>query len=186
MQLRKNRQVVIFCLIGVMMAGFICFRYLPLRKKMKAIEGSRQKNQILISRASIESQQFLELQEELGKLKEKVEHYDIMIPVNRDLGGFLQKITSLMDEHRLTEQNVQPGKEINLDDLTCIPVSMKCKGRVDQIFEFYRSLQKMDRAIRIERVELINDQDLNGDVTMNTHASVYYVSQVFMGAEHGS
>ncbi|MHC4132602.1 MAG: type 4a pilus biogenesis protein PilO [Planctomycetota bacterium] len=157
-----------------------------MRKKMRTIEDSRQKNQILISKASIESQRFLELQEELRKLKKKIEHYDVMIPVNRDLGGFLQKITSLMDEHRLTEQNVQPGKEINLDALTCIPVNMKCKGRINRIFEFYRSLQKMDRSIRIEHVELINDEDLNGDVTMNTYASVYYVSQLSLGAEHGS
>ncbi|MHC4264429.1 MAG: type 4a pilus biogenesis protein PilO [Planctomycetota bacterium] len=178
MQLRESRQVVIFCLIGVMIAGFVCFRYLPLRKKVKALEHSRQENQVLVSRASIESQRFLEFQKELRQLKKKVENYDTKIPANRDLGGFLQKITSLMDEYHLKEQNVQPGKEIDLDYLTCIPVSMKCKGRVDQIFKFYRSLQKLDRAIRVERVELINDEDFNGEVIMNTHASVYYVAQV--------
>ncbi|MHC4187492.1 MAG: type 4a pilus biogenesis protein PilO [Planctomycetota bacterium] len=178
MQLQKNRQVVIFSMIVVMTSAFVCFRYLPLNKKMKAVENLRQENQVLISRASIESQRFLELQEELQKLKKKVENYDTQIPAERDLGGFLQKITSLMDEHRLTEQNVQPGKEINIEDLTCIPVSMKCKGRTGQIFEFYKSLQKLDRAIRIECVELINDEDLNGEVTMNTHASVYYAAQV--------
>ncbi|MHC4293604.1 MAG: type 4a pilus biogenesis protein PilO [Planctomycetota bacterium] len=178
MQSQKNRQVVIFCLVVVMISAFICFRYLPLSKKMKAVESLRQENQVLISKISIESQRFLELQEELKELKKKVENYDTKIPANRDLGGFLQKITTLMDEHRLTEQNVQPNKEIILDDLTCIPVTVKCKGRVGQIFEFYKSLHKLDRAIRVEHVELINDDNLNGEVTMNTHASVYYMAQV--------
>jgi hypothetical protein len=54
---------------------------------------------------------------------------------------------------------------------------MQCKGRLEQIFNFFRSLQKMDRAIRVEKVELINDQEFNGDVTMNTDASVYYEAQ---------
>ncbi|MHC4843062.1 MAG: type 4a pilus biogenesis protein PilO [Planctomycetota bacterium] len=177
MQLREKRQVVIFCLTGLMIAGFMCFRYIPLRKKMKMIEKSREENQMLISRASIESHQFLELQAEMQRLTEKIESYRKMIPSSRELGGFLQEITALMDEHQLTEQNVQPGKEVQLEGLMCIPVKMQCKGRLEQIFNFFRSLQKMDRAIRVEKVELINDQEFNGDVTMNTDASVYYEAQ---------
>jgi Tfp pilus assembly protein PilO len=178
MQIREGRQIVILCLVGAMITGFVFFRYLPLRVKMRAIEHSRQEHQALISRASIESQKFLEYEQELEQLKWKMEDYDIRIPANRDIGGFLQKITSLMDEHHLVEQYVQPGKEIQVDGLKCIPVSMKCKGRLEQIFGFFRSLQKLDRAIRIERVELLNDVEFNGDVKMQTDASIYYEAQL--------
>jgi Tfp pilus assembly protein PilO len=144
---------------------------------MKVVEESRQRNQMLISTASIESNRFLELQEEQQLLKEKIENYDKMVPSDRDLGGFLQKITALMDEHELKEQNVQPSEEIHLENLTCIPVRMKCKGSLEQLFEFFKSLENLERAIRIEQVELANDQDLSGEITMNAFASVYYEGQ---------
>jgi len=58
--------------------------------------------------------------------------------------------------------------------MTCIPVQMRCKGRLAQMFQFYRGLQALRRSIRVERVRMVNDGDFDGDVTMETEVVVYY------------
>ena len=109
------------------------------------------------------------------KLQQKLENYETNIPEQRDLGVFLHRIADLMNEHKLSGQVIEPRKEIKTDKLNCIPVNMKCKGKLAQIFEFYRRLQMLDRLVRIEQVELRNDSDFSGRaVSMDAKAVIYY------------
>jgi len=109
----------------------------------------------------------LKLQRDLGK-------YEANIPEQRALGTFLSRVANLMDEHNLREQVIAPGEEIKADGLGCIPVDMRCKGKLAQIFEFFRGLQRSDRLVRIEQVKLLNDSDFSGEVSMETRAVIYY------------
>jgi len=81
----------------------------------------------------------------------------------------------------LGKELVQPGKELRSPQLTCIPVSMRCKGNLKQIFEFFTALQASERLIRIEQVKLVNDNDFTGDVTMQTEAVIYYRTKTDQG-----
>jgi len=114
------------------------------------------------------------LKEQLLKLQEAVGNYEANIPTRRSLGEFLHRIAALMNEHHLTEQLIQPGEEIEAKGLNCIPLNMQCKGRLKQIYEFFSSLQVLDRSIRIEDVKLVNDKDFSGEVRMQTKAFIYY------------
>ena len=51
---------------------------------------------------------------------------------------------------------------------------MRWKGRLVQVFEFCRRLQAMDRLVRIEQVNLVNDDDLTGQVTMQMQTVIFY------------
>jgi Tfp pilus assembly protein PilO len=86
-----------------------------------------------------------------------------------------------MNEHNLQGQMIQPGKEIKAGELNCIPVNMQCRGRLSQIFEFYRRVQGLDRLVRIEHVKLVNDGGFGGEVTMQTDAVIYYRAEVGQG-----
>jgi len=58
---------------------------------------------------------------------------------------------------------------------------MQCKGGVEQIFEFFKSLQNLDRLVRIEQIKLVNDQDFTGQASMQTKAVVYYRAEAEQG-----
>ncbi len=171
---RERQQTVICIVAGAMVGGFVLFRYLPLQKRIKAVEQRRAEQAIVIAKASAESEQLPALEERLLKLRSTVGNYGRQVPESRNLGGFLHGIADLMNKHNLREQLVQPGKEIEADELNCIPVSMQCRGRLKRIFEFYKSLQGLDRLIRIEHVKLDNDGDFGGEVSIQTQAVIYY------------
>jgi Tfp pilus assembly protein PilO len=117
----------------------------------------------------------------LSKLRWKLENYEVNIPENSDIGGFLHTIADLMNEHSLEEQVIEPQKKIEAENLRCIPVKMQCRGRLAQVFEFYRQLQELQRLVRIEQVRLSNDKDFTGLVSMEAVAVIYYKSNVGQG-----
>jgi Tfp pilus assembly protein PilO len=164
-----------------MVCGFVLFRYLPLQRKTKFLRQAYAAQMLAISKASAESQQIPTIREQLLQLQTAVGNYERQIPAQRELGEFLQRIANLMNERNLQGQLIQPGKEIKAGELNCIPVNMQCKGRLSQIFEFYRRVQGLDRLVRIEHVKLVNDGDFGGEVIMQINAVIYYRAEVGQG-----
>ena len=112
-------------------------------------------------------EQLLEMQAMLG-------NYEANIPEQNTFGGFLGGIADLMNENNLQEQEITPGREVKADQFNCIPVSIRCKGELAQIFKLFRQFQTLDRLIRIEQVKLSNDSGYKGQVSMETRAIIYY------------
>jgi len=181
MVFRERQQIAICAAAAVMIVGFVLFRYLPLQRRIKAIKGKRAAQMLAITKASSESRRLPALKEELIEMQQAVAIYERRVPGERALGVFLQEIAGLMNEHNLREQLVQPGKQIEADKLNCIPVNMQCKGKLGQIFGFYKSLQKLDRLARIEQVKLVNDKNFTGEVSMQTKAIIYYRAEAEQG-----
>ncbi len=181
MLFRERQQLTICVITGVIVGGFVLFRYLPLRSKMKAISQIKSAQALTIAKGAADNKQMLLLNEQLLELQRELENYDENIPEQSDIGVFMDKIADLMNEHNLGEQVIEPHKEIKAEKLNCIPVKMQCKGKLARIFEFYRLLQELDRLVRIEQVKLSNDSDFNGEISMEARAVIYYKAKVGQG-----
>jgi len=181
MLFREKRQIAICVAGAAIVSGFVLFRYLPLQKRIKVVEQAQTVQTLAIAKASAERGQLPTLREQLLKLQSDVGSYEVNVPAQRDLGAFLHKMANLMNEQNLREQLIEPGPEMDADGLNCIPVSMQCKGGLKQIFEFFRSLQGLDRSVRIEQVKLVNDSDFSGEVSMQTKAVIYYRTEAGRG-----
>ena len=178
----RIRQQIAICVIGAaIFCVFLAFWYLPLRRNARAIRQAKAERALVIAKGTADARQMPLLQEQLQELQARLGNYETNIPEQRALGVFLQRIADLIKDHDLNDQVITPGTEIKADKFNCIPVSMKCKGQLAQISEFYRRLQSLDRLVRIEQVTLTNDEKYSGRVTMETEAVVYYRAKVGQG-----
>jgi Tfp pilus assembly protein PilO len=173
MLFRERKQIAICVVAGAMIAAVVLFRYLSLRQGMKAVKKAKTAQTLAISKASMEREQLPVIKEQLLQLQQTVGNYEAIIPGQRDLGLFLQQIADLMNENNLREQVIAPGKEMAVKELNCIPVDMQCKGKLAQVFEFYKRMQRLDRLIRVEEIKLVNDCDFSGEVSMKTKVVIY-------------
>ncbi len=181
MLFRERQQLTICVVAGVIVGGFVLFRYLPLHRRMKALRQTKTAQTLTIVKGNTDNKQLSLLKEQLLRFQRELENYEANIPERSDIGVFLQRIAGLMSEYNLRGQVIEPRKEIKAEKLNCIPVNMKCKGKLDQIFEFYRQLQGLDRLVRIEQVKLSNDSDYDGQVSMEARAVIYYRAKVGQG-----
>lgn len=171
--LRERQQLVIFIIAALVVGGFIFLRYLPLNKKISQIHEMEQQQLSVIEKASGEKAKIEALEEQVNSILESLRDYDRNIPVDRNLGEFLQEIADMMNAAELAEQLVEPGQEIRGEKLISIPITMQCRGRFGQIFLFYQLLNNLDRQIRIEDVKLTNSGGYDGLVQMQTSAVIY-------------
>jgi type IV pilus assembly protein PilO len=171
---KTKQQMTIFIAAGVMVAGFVFFVYLPLDKKLKAVKAETAMARVVIEEANSRKEQLPVLEEQFQQMQSLAEKYELSMPEQRELGSFLHQIADLMHEHNLKNQFIEPDKEVETEKLNCIPVSMKCRGKLVEIFEFYKSLQNLNRLIRIEHVSLENKSDAGSDIDMETEAVIYY------------
>ncbi len=174
MLFQERKQITIFIAAGTIVAAFVLIRYLPLRKRIKAVERERAAQTLAINQASMERVQIQLLKEQLLSLQTKVGNYKANIPEQNDFGVFLQQIADLMGKNNLREQVIAPGKEITVKGLNCIPVDMQCKGALAQVFEFQKQMQRLDRLVCIENIQLANDSDFSGEVSMKAQVVIYY------------
>jgi Tfp pilus assembly protein PilO len=180
----QKKQQVLICVVAVMLvADFLLFGCLPLLRTMKAIRKTESALAQAIDKGTQGSKQLPALSDQLQKLQQATLSFEVHIPAQRDLGTFLQQLADLMTEHNLKGQVVAPQNEIKADELCCIPINMQGKGRLPQIFEFYKQLQTMDRLVRVEQVKLINDSSYSGEISMETRVVIYYRPEVEMGKE---
>ncbi len=156
------------------MVDFVWFGCLPLQKTMKAIKQTKTSLGLAIDKGTTGGRQLPVLTEQLQNLQQVASNFEVNVPWQRDLGVFLRQLANLMAQHNLKEQIVVPQKEIKTDDLSCISINMRCKGRLTQIFEFYKQLQTLGRLVRIEQVKLVNDSSFEGEVSMETKLVIYY------------
>jgi Tfp pilus assembly protein PilO len=171
---KERKQIMIFAATAMLLCGFVLLRYLPLQHRLKAAKERIVNAQLVISKASTEKEKLELVKQELLEAQAKVIDFDKNVPVQRDLGGFLQQITEMMTAHNLKEQIIEPDSEIKTEKLNCVPVTIQCKGKLKQIFEFYKSLQKMERLVRIEEIQLKNDNNLTGEASMLTKTVIFY------------
>jgi Tfp pilus assembly protein PilO len=115
-----------------------------------------------------------ELKQQRDRLSVQLAPFDQKIPTGRNFAQLWQQIADVMNACNLSDQLVQPGLELKSDRLCSIPLTIECKGTLEQIFAFFQSLEGIDRLIRIEEVKLENDAAFDAAVKLSAKASVYY------------
>jgi Tfp pilus assembly protein PilO len=175
---RERQQITICVVAGVIVCVFMLFGYLPLCKRIEAVNQAKAAQTLAIAQGAADSKRLPLLEEQLLKLQNKLGNYKANIPEQNTFGGFLGSVTDLMNENNLKEQEITPSEKVKADQFNCIPVGIRCKGELTQIFKLYRQLQTLDRLIRIEQVKLSNDGGYKGQVSMETKAIIYYRAKV--------
>ncbi len=178
---REKQQIMICLTAVVIIGGFVLFRFLPLHKRTKAAKQTKNTQSLIIAKGISDSEQLPLFMAQLHKLKTKLSNFEANIPMQRELGPFVHEIADLMNQYKLKEQEITPHQEIESNGLNCIPVSIQCKGSLNQIFNFNQRLQKLDRLIRIQQVKFVNDSDYKGEILMETNVVIYYRTEVAQG-----
>jgi Tfp pilus assembly protein PilO len=170
----RRQQAWVYAITLLFCADFVFYGYMPSHRRMETLRTSRSQQASMIQMAVTQSKELPALKLRLKNVQKVVERYDTYIPQEASLGVFLQEIARIMTEHRLTDQVVVPGQEVESGGVGCIPVHINCKGSLKDLFGFFRDFQALERLVRIERVALKNDSEYTGQVGLETDAVVFY------------
>lgn len=177
MRFIDKQQLMIFAVAIVVVVGFVFVRYIPLTSEAKTLEEGRGKLLAENKDLAEKIKQLPDMHSKIKEVKLQIGDYEAKVPQGRAHGLFLEQIADIMDSHGLVEQLVQPGREIRTNLLHRIPVNIQCKGNLAQMFEFFKSLEKLDRVVQIKHIQLSNDDKYTGFLMMRTTVDIYYRSE---------
>jgi Tfp pilus assembly protein PilO len=170
-----QRQQLTIVIIAIVVTGwFLLVSYLPLRQgERMTIEAIHEQHNYSL-RTGTEVSRLPQLRTRLEQLEMEFSDYEARVPLTTQLGLFLQQMAEMMNTYHLKDQLIEPDSAVTTNKLSCIPVDIKGTGKLKQIFGFFKSLEELDRAVRIERVQLSNDRELAGEVKMHIKLYIYY------------
>ncbi len=169
----NKKQLILFSVIIAMIAGFFFLQYLPTMARIKEAKEMETQRQALQAKVDSDLQKLPDLMEKLEDLNANVGDFDKRIPVERDYGIFLQDVTMLMQKYSLADQLVRPSDEKKYAELNCIPVTMECTGKLEQIFDFFKDVETSQRLFRIEQIRFEN-KEYSGNVKVYAKGSIFY------------
>lgn len=177
---RNRTQLSIYVVGAMLMADFVLFGYWPSWQRLDALEEARGRQQSRIRLADCHRRQLPDVQDRLVQCDRALAQYRDRVPANRDLGSFLQEVSGLMSEHHLQgielkDQGTVPGTDA--DGLICIPLAIRCKGGLSDLFGFYRQFTSVRRLVGFEMIRFTNDPDWGGRVQMDATMVIYYRPQ---------
>jgi len=173
-----HKQQIWVCVIaGLFLCDFVLCGYLPSQQRLASLREVRTQQRRTIDMAVAQNVELTGLKTRLRNTERLIERFDACVPADEALGAFLQQITTIMGEHRLTDPVILPGKKTETGDLGCIPILMTCRGTLTPLFEFFNRLQTLDRLVRIEKVTMENDASFTGQLAVRIQGVIFYQSR---------
>jgi Tfp pilus assembly protein PilO len=169
-----KQQALIVLAAVVMLTGFGGLRYLPLFRQKQAMAARMQQQSLQMDDIQTHSCLLPELRHQKKQLEDGLSEFTQKIPQGRDFARLWQQIADAMNTCRLSDQWVQPGTEQQAGRLNCIPLAIECKGSMEEIFAFVKSVEEMDRLMRMEDLKLENSPEFSGHLKMTARVLVYY------------
>lgn len=169
-----KKQLTILLLAGLILSGLAVYRYLPLIRKKLEMKKQISRQDQTMQQIQQYSGKLPELRQEKERLWEQLTDYSLKVPEGKQFAHLWNQIADMMNTCSLAEQLIRPGQEKKSDKLCCIPLTIECSGTLDQMFDFFQSLESLDRMVRLEEIKLVNSNDFDATVKLNATANIYY------------
>jgi len=169
-------QYPMLILMGLLLAAAAlgAYQYYPVHVQRKALRQILSKQNDKLDEIRTYSEKLPMLHRQVLELEPRAEEFSRLFPEEQGFSQLWQQIAEIMNGNHLSDQLVRPG-QINCSEGFCsIPLEIQCSGTFENIFEFFRSLERFDRLIRLEEVHLSNASDLSGTLTLQAKAKIFY------------
>ena len=174
MKLPEKKQQIIIASSAVIVICFVLFSYVPLAKAKKVLLEDRVEYSNENVKVSSQVELLPAISDQKSKLDSYVGNFDRKIPDSRQFAMLWEQMTETMKQHGLRDQSIHPGPQVEGEELICIPMSIECVGKPNQIFALFRSLESFERLVRVDTVELEKTGEADGGIRIKAGAKVYY------------
>ena len=180
---QSKTQLSIYIVGAMLVADFFLFGYWPSRQRLEALQQTQAKQQSLSTLSKIHQRQLPAVKAYLTQCEQTLAHCRNRIPVQRELGSFLQEVSAFMDRNHLADHEIRPGEEYVAQGLMAVPVTVRCRGDLKDLYAFYRQFASIERLVQIEKVRFTRAQDPRRGVQVDARMVIFYRPGTSEGGE---
>ena len=174
---RNKTQLSIIIVATLLIADFIWFGYLPSKQRLKILEHSRERKLAMVRKANAERLKLPDLKKQVSHYTQKSVAEYPHVPVQKEVGQFIQSISLSMKKHQIQRQMILPKPEVSAGSLKGIPVMIQGYGHLNQFYGLFKDIDALERTVRMNKIRFDNDEHLQGRVYMEAVFVIYYQPQ---------
>jgi len=171
----QKEQLIILITASVLLGGFALLRFIPLAGHARSVRTAKAESELQRKHLEEYRKKLPVLKKKIEKYQIKVGDFDAKIPVDRKFASLCNKITDLMNEYKLQNQLIQPGKEIIGENVNSVKLDINCSGKLRQVFGFFKAIENLERVVRIDNLDMKSETDFD-IISVKANAIVYYRS----------
>lgn len=146
--------------------------FLPQRRKLDDLR-TRIASQNTLMRSNAERAKILpDVVRRVEEMKAVYRELDRRIPQGKELSGFLQEISQLLQDDKLSSQLMQPGNPSREELFHTYPIILRFEGSYLSVTAFLDRIQKMRRLARVQKLRITPGPKDKLDVELQLN--IYY------------
>ncbi len=128
-----------------------------------------------IKRVSKATAAIPDLAAEIAKLQSAIEHFQSLLPTNREVDTLLKQVWEIAGEHGLVTKSVRPDKILPAAQYTEQPIKMEVVGDFFGFYEFMRAIEALPRITRMPEIQIERDsKEEAGQVKAKLTLSIFF------------
>ena len=151
---RSRKLLVLFGVLGLILALYIWLFFLPLQNEIRAknrrlssLLSQKAEQEAIVENLEVFKTEYLHLQESLNKAMAQ-------LPNQKEIPSLLENISNLGRECGLELPLFKPDKEVPKDFYAEVPVDMKISGSFLNIATFFYKIGRLPRIVTISNIEI--------------------------------
>ena len=171
--LTKKQKILIIVLTLVMIPGaYWYFFYSPQHKTLKRLEKEYQTQQNKLKSYKKKARALAEYEKKFQEARERLAFALRALPDKKEVPSLLTGISTAGNEAGLEFLLFQPGKPVQKEFYSEIPVQMEVKAGFHQIASFFDKISRLNRIVNIEDIQLAKSKQ-GADLTASCKAVTY-------------
>jgi Tfp pilus assembly protein PilO len=114
------------------------------------------------------------LANEVLKLEAKLQRNNKKLPKTAELGEFIRDLTQASQQCNLRKLVHQPGTVRRVELYGEIPITMNFEGDFNNVFNFLRQMEEMQRLTRVKTLTVKSKDPKLGHVDVNMAMNIYF------------
>jgi Tfp pilus assembly protein PilO len=162
-------------MIMVTMIGlFLVFGYRPTTQRLSFLKNEIANRSQLLDQNQSKAQNLPILAMEVDRLRLKLEKFNKQLPKTAELGEFIRDLTQYSQGNTIRKLIHQPGTVRRLDLYGEVPITMSFESDFQNVFNFLRELEGMNRLTRVRKLTIKTKDPKLGTVDVNMAMNIYF------------
>jgi Tfp pilus assembly protein PilO len=170
-----TRHDVIWTLgIALVTSAFLLLISRPQFGKASELKQSLREERERLSEGRMDLEELPRLEAEVNKLRQQVGHFELQVPVQDQLGAYLERLAGVAQAHQLRPEAIEPGTPIRSHDLFAVPIVVKVHGPFREVYGMLKDVMTLPRLTQVQRFDTKLATDRPGEVQAELQLRVFY------------
>ena len=169
---KKQKILIVVLTLVVILGAYWYFFYSPQHKTLKKLQNEYQSQQKKLKDYKKKARALAEYEKKFQEARDRLAFALRALPDKKEVPSLLTGISSAGNEAGLDFLLFQPGKPVQKDFYSEIPVQMEVRAGFHQLAHFFDKISRLNRIVNIEDLQLTTSKE-GTDLTASCKAVTY-------------